>query len=231
MITMSISEDIRDRLFELRDEKFAAFQANLTPSLRLDDFIGVRTPVLRKLAKEIAQRSDTGEFLTDLPHRYFDENQLHALIISLEKDFSVCIAETEAFLPCIDNWATCDQLLPKIFAKHRDELMPHIVKWLSSEQTYTVRFGIGMLMRHFLGENFDTKYADMVADVHSDEYYINMMRAWYFATALAKNYDEVLPYITQHRLDKWTNNKSIQKSVESFRITNEQKKFLRTYKI
>ena len=228
---MSIHEDITAELFKQRDEKYAAFSANLSPTLNAECFIGVRTPALRKLAKEFAKREDISEFLAALPHRYFEENQLHSFIISLEKDFSACIEQTEAFLPYVDNWATCDQLSPKIFAKHTDELIPLIDKWLCSEHTYTVRFAVGMLMQYFLGDSFKSEYADKVAEIRSEEYYINMMRAWYFATALAKNYDEVLPYITQNRLDKWTHNKTIQKAVESCRITDEQKAFLKTFKI
>lgn len=228
---MSIFNDIEAELFKLRDEKYAEFQKNLTPTLSSEHFIGVRTPELRKLAKELRKRSDTDEFLNTLPHRYFEEDQLHSFIISDEKDFQHCIDLTERFLPYIDNWATCDQLSPKVFAKHRAELPAYADKWLASEHTYTVRFAIGTLMRHFLGEDFSIGYADKVAAVSSDEYYINMMRAWYFATALAKNFDEVLPYIEQKRLDKWTHNKTIQKAAESFRITDEQKAYLRSFKL
>ena len=228
---MSIFTDIETELFRLSDEKYADFQQKLTPDHKREHFIGVRTPDLRKLAKEFGKRGDADEFLHSLPHRYFEEDQLHAFIISEEKDFSRCIAMTEEFLPYVDNWATCDQLLPKVFAKHRGELLDFIDKWLASGHTYTVRFAIGSLMRHFLGEDFRTEYADRAAAVTSDEYYINMMRAWYFATALAKNYDEVLPYIENKRLDRWTHNKTIQKAAESFRISDEQKKYLRSLKI
>jgi 3-methyladenine DNA glycosylase AlkD len=228
---MSIFEDIETELLRLRDEKYADFQQNLTPTHSREHFIGVRTPELKKLAKELGKRGDTAEFLNSLPHRYFEEDQLHSFIISGEKDFGRCIEMTEAFLPYADNWATCDQLNPKVFAKHREELLPYIGKWLASGHTYTVRFGIGCLMRFFLGEDFRTEYAERVVAVNSEEYYINMMRAWYFATALAKNYDEVLPFIKDKRLDKWTHNKTIQKAVESYRITDEQKQYLRSLKI
>ncbi len=230
-VRMSVFTDINDRLFELRDEKYAEFQQKLTPTLTREDFVGVRTPQLRKLAKDLSRREDIADFLSALPHKYFDENQLHSFIISLQKDFDDCIALTEQFLPYVNNWATCDQLSPKIFAKHRTSLLPYIDRWLTSEHTYTVRFAVGMLMQHFLGEGFRTEYADRVAQIRSEEYYINMMRAWYFATALAKNYDTVLPYIEEKQLDKWTHNKAIQKSVESCRITDEQKSFLKSLRI
>jgi 3-methyladenine DNA glycosylase AlkD len=228
---MSIFTDIETELMNLRDEKYASFQQNLTPTHGREHFIGVRTPELKKLAKEFGKRADVTEFLEALPHRYFEEDQLHAFIISGEKDFGRCIELTEKFLPYVDNWATCDQFSPKVFAKHLEELLPLVNKWLASGHTYTVRFAIGVLMRYFLGEHFRTEYAEKVAAVSSEEYYINMMRAWYFATALAKNYDEVLPFIENKRLDKWTHNKSIQKASESFRVTDEQKQYLRGLKI
>ena len=166
-----------------------------------------------------------------LPHQYFDEDQLHAFVISLEKDFDKCIGKVNAFLPFIDNWATCDQLSPKVFKKEPEKLLSSIQTWINSDKTYTVRFAIGMLMKYFLDEHFDTKYADMVAEVRSGEYYINMMIAWYFATALAKQYELVLPYLEDRRLADWVHNKAIQKSIESYRITDEQKAYLRTLKV
>ena len=228
---MGILDDIETALSGLRDEKYADFQQKLTPTHGREHFIGVRTPELKKLAKEIGKRSDAGEFLSTLPHRYFEEDQLHSFIISGEKDFEKCVALTEAFLPYVDNWATCDQLSPKVFAKHRDELLMLTDKWLVSGHTYTVRFAIGILMRYFLGESFRTVYAEKVAEISSDEYYINMMRAWYFATALAKNYDEVLPFIEDRRLDRWTHNRTIQKAAESFRVTDVHKQYLRGLKL
>lgn len=222
---------IQEQLFELQDKKYAEFQAKLIPSVLPETIIGVRTPQLRAYAKKAAKMEEKEEFLRDVPHRYFDENQLHAFIISGEKDFGTCMEELERFLPYIDNWATCDQLSPKVFGKHKAELLPYIEKWISSGQTYTVRFGIGMLMQHFLDEDFAVKYADQVAAIRSEEYYINMMIAWYFATALAKQYDAVLPFIEEKRLDVWTHNKAIQKAVESYRITPEQKEYLKTLKI
>ncbi len=225
------SNIIQDRLFELRDAKYNDFNKSLIPGIEDDYFIGVRTPDIKKLAKELAKEKDIDAFLNELPHRYFEENQLHGFIISEEKDFSLCMEKVERFLPYINNWATCDQTSPKVFKKHKKELLPYITEWIKSEHTYTVRFAIGNLMRHFLDEEFETKYADMVAEVRSEEYYINMMIAWYFATALAKQYESIIPYLTEKRLDTWTHNKTIQKACESFRITPEQKEFLKTLKI
>lgn len=222
---------IQKRLFDLRDEKYAEFQIKLIPGMEEERLIGVRTPALRNLAKELVKEDAVSDFLTELPHYYFDENQLHAFIISLEKDFGVCIQEVEAFLPYVNNWATCDQLLPKAFKKEPEALLPYIKKWLRSKETYTVRFAIGLLMQFFLDEKFQLSYAETVAKIRSKEYYINMMIAWYFATALAKQYDSVLPFIEQKRLEKWTHNKTIQKSVESYRIPEEHKDYLRSLRI
>ena len=224
-------KEIVAELFRLRDESYAAMQRRILPTVAPDRIIGVRTPELRSLAKKIYREEDTGAFLAELPHQYFDEDQLHAFLISLEKDFDTCMGEIEIFLPFIDNWATCDQLSPKAFKKEPEKLLPHISEWIRSDRIYTVRFAIGMLMQHFLDERFELKYADMVSAVRSEEYYIRMMIAWYFATALAKQYDSVLPYITERKLDPWTHNKAIQKSVESYRITPEQKTFLKTLKV
>lgn len=231
------------RLYAMQDIEYRDFQSRLIPNVSDEIFIGIRTPELRKYAKElyreekdpvtgtIRQGSSLEGFLNTLPHQYFDENQLHAFIISEEKDFSVCISLIEQFLPYVDNWATCDQMSPKVFKKKKDALLPYIRKWISSGQTYTVRFAVGMLMQHFLDDAFDPAYPEIAASVQSEEYYVRMMVAWYFATALAKQYDAVLPYLEQRRLDPWTHNKTIQKAVESFRITPAQKSFLRTLKI
>jgi len=224
-------KEIVSELFRLRDPDYAQMQKRILSTVNEDRIIGVRTPQLRALAKTLYGSAETEAFLKTLPHPYFDEDQLHAFIISLEKDFDRCMAQVEAFLPFIDNWATCDQLSPKVFRREPDRLPAHIQKWLRSDHTYTVRFAVGMLMQHFLGENFRTAYADMAARIRSDEYYINMMRAWYFATALAKQYDAVLPYLEERRLDDWTHNKAIQKSVESCRITEERKAYLRTLRV
>ncbi|MBQ8121382.1 MAG: DNA alkylation repair protein [Ruminococcus sp.] len=226
-----ITDEILNRLFELSDSKYREMQIKITPSVDAQAFIGVRTPLLRRLAKELAKRGDISVFLSDLPHKYFDENQLHAFIISLDKDYDSCILKVEAFLPYVDNWATCDQMNPKVFAKHKSDLLKHIKQWLKSGKTYTVRFGIKMLMDHFLGNEFDISYPKAVANIKSEEYYVKMMQAWYFATALAKQYDLILPFIENKSLDVWTHNKAIQKSVESYRITDEQKQYLKTLKI
>lgn len=228
---MMITDEIKDALFALQDTTYRDFQAKLIPGIESGSMIGVRTPELRKLAKQMTKREEIDGFLEALPHTYFDENQLHAFIISERKDFERCVEEVKRFLPFVDNWATCDQMSPKVFKKHRQELLPYIRTWIASDKTYTVRFGIGMLMEHFLDEDFDPAYPEMVSKVRSEEYYVNMMIAWYFATALAKQYEAVLPYLEEARLSPWTHNKAIQKAVESYRITPEQKGHLRGLKV
>ena len=221
---------IRETLFELQDLNYRSFQSGLIPNVDRDTFVGVRTPELRRLAKELAKDQDIAVFFNEVPHKYFDENQLHAFIISLGKDFDETVRKVDAFLPYVDNWATCDQLSPTVFKKHKNELLPHIKKWIKSKKTYTVRFGIGMLMTHFLDDDFDVSYPKMVAKIKSDEYYVNMMIAWYFATALAKQYEEIIPFIEGGVLEVWTHNKAIQKAVESRRISQEQKEYLKSLK-
>ena len=222
---------IREELFRLQDLKYRDFQSKLIPTVDPDTVFGVRTPDLRKYAQQLIKNDEATAFLVDLPHRYFDENQLHAFILSEEKNYEQCITEVNRFLPYVDNWATCDQMSPKVFKKHADELLQQIQVWIHSEETYTIRFGIGMLMQHFLEENYKPEYPKWVADIRSEEYYVNMMISWYFATALAKQYDSVLPFIENQMLDVWTHNKTIQKAVESYRITPEQKAFLKTLKV
>ncbi len=222
--------DLHKKLYSLQDLKYRDMQIRIIPTVDPKSIIGVRTPELRAIAKEMLKEGDYSDFLKALPHGYFEENQLHAFIISGIKDMDVCMKELEIFLPYVDNWATCDQMSPKVFKKHREELLHHIEKWIRSDKTYTVRFSVGMLMEHFLDEDFDPVYPDMVAALRSEEYYINMMIAWYFATALAKQYESIIPYIEKRKLDQWTHNKAIQKSVESYRITDEQKKYLKTLK-
>ena len=225
-----LREEIIDELFRLQDTEYRDFQRKLIPTAPPDSMIGVRTPELRQLAGQLKDRPDIGEFLHDLPHKYFDENQLHAFIISGMKDFDACIGEVSRFLPYVDNWATCDQMSPKVFRKHRPELLAFIREWMASGETFTVRFGIGMLMQHYLDEDFDPAYPELVAGIRSEEYYINMMRAWYFATALAKQYEAAIPFLENRRLDDWTHNRAIQKAIESYRITPEQKVYLKSLK-
>lgn len=224
-------EDIRKELFALQDEKYQAFQVKLFPTLNPESIIGVRTPDLRSYAKKLLKQEEIALFLSDLPHRYFDENQLHAFIISEMKDYERCIGEVKSFLPYVDNWATCDQMSPKVFKKHLPELLVCIKEWIRSDETYTIRFGVGMLLEHYLDDAFSLEYPEMVAGLRSSEYYVNMMIAWYFATALAKQYEVILPFIENRRLDTWTHNKAIQKALESYRITPEQKECLKGLKI
>ncbi len=221
---------ITERLLALQDLKYKEFHGRLMPTISPEVIIGVRTPQIRKLAKEIADSAEAQEFLNELPHIYYEENNLHGCLVEAIKDYDRCVEELDRFLPYVDNWATCDLMTPKVFKKHTDELLVEIKRWIASEHTYTIRFGIEMLMKFYLDEKFKTEYADMVAAVCSKEYYVNMMIAWYFATALAKQYDAVLPYLTEHRLEAWTHNKTIQKAVESYRIMEEQKAELRRLK-
>ena len=226
-----IIKEVQEELFRLQDKGYRDFQKKLIPTVNPDTIIGVRTPELRKYAKQLAKREDVREFLRDLPHSYFDENQLHAFIISGIKDYDHCMEEVCLFLPYVDNWATCDQMSPKVFKKHRQDLIAYIREWMDSGETYKVRFALGMLMEHFLEEDFAVEYLELAAGIRSQEYYVNMMVAWYFATALAKQYEAALPFLQDQRLDTWTHNKTIQKAVESYRISPEQKAYLKTLKI
>ena len=223
--------EIQELLFTKQDIKYRDFQAPLFPNIDKEKMIGVRTPDLKKLAKELYGCETANKFLEALPHEYFDENQLHAFLISLIKDYETCLEEVERFLPYIDNWGTCDQLSPKVFAKHKDKLIVDIKRWIKSKHVYTVRFAIGMLLSLYLDESFQEEYLELVSKVKSDEYYINMMIAWYFATALAKQYNATIKYIEDKRLDSWVHNKTIQKAVESYRINDNQKDYLKSLKI
>lgn len=223
--------DLQKILFSMADEKYRDFQSGLMPTVPKEKIIGIRTPVLRKFAKEFSETPQAEEFLKNLPHYYYEENNLHAFLLEFITDYEKAAEKVTEFLPFVDNWATCDSMSPKIFRKHKAELPEQIEKWLLAEDTYSVRFGIKMLMEHFLGEDFRPEYAERVAEIKSEEYYIRMMQAWYFATALAKNYDEVLPFIRERKLERWTHNKAIQKAVESYRITDEQKAYLRKFKM
>ncbi|MDO5155118.1 MAG: DNA alkylation repair protein [Eubacteriales bacterium] len=228
-----IVQTVQKRLFAMQDLEYKAFQAKLMPTIEEGHIIGVRTPNVRRLAKELSleKNSDMEVFIRTLPHAYYEENNLHAFLIEGIKDYEWCIAELDAFLPYVDNWATCDSMAPKILKKHLLELEEKIRKWISEEHAYTIRYGIGMLMRFYLDEAFEVRYLEMVSDIQSKEYYVNMMIAWYFATALAKQWDATIPYIEKETLDNWTHNKAIQKALESNRITAEQKAYLRTLKI
>ena len=223
--------NIQSRLFDLQDKEYAAFQAKLTPTIQADRFIGVRVPNVRKLAKEYIKDPEHEQFIHSLPHQYYDENMLHGLLVSEIKDYKECIEETDRFLPFVDNWAVCDIMSPKVFKKHKVELLPKIREWAASDHTYTCRFGVEMLMSHFLDEDFNLEYLEIPAAVTSNEYYVKMMIAWFFATALTKQWDAAFPYIQQQRLAPWTHNKTIQKAIESYRITNEQKALLRSLKV
>ena len=228
---MDMTEIIEKRLFENQDRNYRTFQAKLMPNVSIERIIGVRTPVLRSLAKEYAKCAEIDTFLSDLPHKYYDENNLHGFIVSECRDYEKTVRYVDAILPYVDNWATCDLLSPKVFKKHRAELEKEIGRWIASDETYTIRFGIEMIQTHYLDENFDGKWLARVAEIRSDEYYVNMMIAWFFATALTKQWDASVPYIEKNALDTWTHNKAIQKACESYRITAEQKEYLRGLKI
>ena len=222
--------DIQRRLFNLQDKKYAEFSAKLTPTVDSELFIGVRIPEMRKLAKDLVREGSYEEFLGELPHKYYDENVLHGLILSEIKDYGDCMEKVENFLPYVDNWAVCDTMSPKVFKKHKAELMAKIAEWVASDHTYTCRIGMLMLMKHFLDDDFKEEYLEIPASVKSEEYYVNMMIAWFFATALAKQWDTSIPYIEQRRLSEWTHRKTIRKACESYRITDEQKTYLRSLK-
>jgi len=223
--------NIEQALYAAQDLTLRDFQRTLIPNLAPEKILGVRTPEMRRIAKEAAKTPDVDRFLHDLPHTYHEENCVHAFIIEGIKDYDTCMSEVERFLPYIDNWATCDGLNPKVFAQHKDALLEKIKQWIISDEPYTIRFAVNMLMKWYLDDDFQPTYLRMVADIHSEEYYVKMVVAWYFATALAKQYDETLPYIEQQRLEPWTHNKTIQKAIESYRITEEQKAYLRKFKI
>ena len=220
---------ITGRLFELQDTGYRDFQSRLMPDVPKEKVIGVRTPALRKLAKELAGTEEAAAFILQLPHKYYEEDNLHTFLICEMKDYDDCMAEVERFLPYIDNWATCDCFTPKVFKKHRAEVYEKIKQWLGSAETYTVRFGIVTRM-DYLKTDFEKQMLSLVADIRSEEYYINMATAWYFSMALVWQYNEALPYLTEERLDKWTHNKSIQKATESRQIDDKTKEYLRTLK-
>lgn len=221
---------ILDKLFSLQDKQYASFQLKLIPGIKEDSVIGVRIPLLRDFAKQLVKDPAHEVFLKTLPHSYYDENILHGLLVSQIKDFGLCIACIESFLPYIDNWAVCDTISPKIFGRNREQLLHYIYKWIESKHVYTCRFGLRMLMNHFLDEDFRPEYLQVAASVRGEDYYIKMMVAWFFATALAKQWEATIPFIEQNKLENWIHLKTIQKACESFRITPAQKQYLKTQK-
>ena len=231
MFKTDIISDIRSVLINMQDTAYRDFHSRLVPTLPKEMIIGVRTPALRKYAKQVCKKDDICTFLSDLSHKFYEENNLHAFIISDYKSFDTSIAAVCRFVPYIDNWATCDVLRPKCFSGNQDKLYKYVEKWLCSNETYTVRFGIGMLNSYYLDGHFDRNHLNIVSEIRSDEYYVRMMVAWYFATALAKQKDSVLPYLEERKLDKWTHNKTIQKAIESFRIDNNLKNYLKQLRI
>lgn len=226
-----VVREVQEKLFGMQDMGYRDFHARLMPTVDKEKIIGVRTPQLRKFAGAFAKTEDAEAFVRVLPHTYYEENNLHGFLIEKIKDYGQCIEALDQFLPYVDNWATCDLMAPKIFQKHLPELEGKIREWMASDHTYTIRFGVGMLMRFYLDDEFRLEYPEWVAEVQSEEYYVRMMAAWYFATALAKQWETALPYIEEKKLERWTHNKAIQKAVESNRITAEQKKYLKTLKI
>ena len=219
---------VYERLAECGSEEYRDFQSRIVPNVPKDTIIGVRTPDMRRIAKEIRGTGEAEEFLAALPHGYYEENLVHFFLISMIKDFDECIKSVETFLPYVDCWPVCDQSTPKVFSKNHEKLLPYIKKWIASDHVYTARFGIRMLMNEFLGDDFKPEYPEWVASVEGEDYYIKMMVAWYFATALAKKYDETVVFIEERRLEPWTHKKAIQKAIESFRVTDEHKEYLRT---
>ncbi|WP_444147140.1 DNA alkylation repair protein [Blautia stercoris] len=222
--------ELQRSLFELQDLKYRDFQSKLLPKTEKEKIIGVRTPILRKFAKEFAQTKEAQKFLQELPHQYYEENNLHLMLVTQIRDYKKCLKEVTQFLPYIDNWATCDLPLPKCFEKHKAELIVDVKNWIASNDTYTIRYGIGVLLRLYLAEDFKDEYPKLVSAVISDEYYVNMMIAWYFATALAKQWEAVIGYLKDRKLTEWVHRKTIQKAIESNRITEEQKAELRGLK-
>ena len=223
--------NLQEELFSMQDLGYRDFQSKLMPTVDKERIIGIRTPELRKFAKAFAKSDEKDAFLASLPHQYYEEDNLHGLLLEMEKDYYALVEKLETFLPYVDNWATCDMMRPKILKKHLGELFEKIKEWIQSEHSYTIRYGIGMLLSFYLDEEFEEKHLEMVAEIRSEEYYVNMMIAWYFATALAKQYELTISYIETYRLEKWTHNKAIQKAIESYRISKEQKEYLRTWRM
>lgn len=221
---------LQEELFKLQDTVYRNFHSSLMPGVDKEAVIGVRTPVLRAFAKKFSKTEEAEQFMTELPHKYYEENNLHMMLIAQIKDYDKCISETEKFLPHIDNWATCDLPLPKCFDKNKEDILERAKKWIAADTTYVKRYGMGVMMSLFLDEDFKEEYIQLVAGVKSEEYYVNMMIAWYMATALAKQWNTVIPYIEQRKLSPWVHRKTIQKAVESYRITDEQKIYLKSFR-
>lgn len=230
----NIIEEIKDYLLKNQDLQYKQFHSSLMPTINSEVVIGIKVPILRNYTKELLKKYDIQSFVPffkDLPHQYYEENNIHAFLIEKINNYDECLFQLEQFLPYINNWATCDMLNPKVFSKNKDKLLKKINEWIKSSHTYTIRFGIGMLMRYFLDKDFNSSYLELVYSIKSEEYYVNMMKAWFFATALAKQYDATLPIIQNKKLDTWTHNKAIQKAIESFRVPAEHKQYLKTLKI
>ena len=219
---------VYERLSKFRNEKYRDFQSKLVPNISKDLILGVKTPEMRKIAKDIKGTQEAEDFLKELPHKYYEENLVHFFLIAMIKDFDECVEAVETFLPYVDCWPVCDQASPNVFKKNHAKILPLIKKWIDSDHVYTSRFGMRMLMNEFLGDDFKPEYLEWVASVKGEDYYVKMMVAWYFATALAKQYDESVIYIEKRRLDPWTHKKAIQKAIESFRVSDEHKEFLKT---
>ena len=219
---------IYEKLIPLADLKYKDFQAKLVPNIASDKILGVRSPDLRKLAKELKDTKEGLNFLNELPHEYYEENLVHFFMISFIKDFDTCIKEINRFLPYVDCWPVSDQSSPKVFTKNHDKLLLYIKEWISSSHVYTARFGIRILMNEFLGDDFKEEYLNIVANKKGEDYYLKMMVAWYFATSLAKQYEKTIPYFEKHILEDWVHNKAIQKALESFRVSKDHKEYLKT---
>ena len=226
-----MKKTIYNELLEFQDLKYRDFQAPLVPNISKETMIGVRTPDMRKVAKDFFGTPEAKELLSELPHKYYEENLIHFFMVAMIKDFDECITAVEKFLPYIDCWPVCDQSSPKVFKKNHEKILPYIKKWISSDHVYTARFGMRILMNEFLGEDFKPEYLKLVAEKKGEDYYLKMMQAWFFATALAKQYDATLPFIEERRLEGWTHNKAIQKALESFRVSDEHKEYLRKLKV
>ncbi len=221
---------VYERLLKVQDKEYRDFQIKLVPNISPDAMIGVRTPDMRNIAKEVFKSDERDAFLKKLPHKFYEENLVHFFLIAMIKDFDECVKAVDEFLPYVDCWPVSDQATPKSFKKNHEKLLPHIKKWIASDHVYTARFGIRMLMNEFLGDDFKKEYLELVASKRGEDYYLKMMVAWYFATALAKQYDESVKYIEERKLDDWVLKKAIQKAVESYRVTDEHKEYLKTFR-